>query len=164
MKLKIKKIDKAQAVELLTAHVEKFVFGVFILGFVLFFIGALKQSPYPKRPDQLDADAKRVSNKVDTSTFDPATDVPEVKELPKVQDVAAAAWNTQRVVESADLGQQEAPSRTQVSGPARRARGDRVRRNTDTGGRRRCCGGRAGAWRTGGTASRAARGRRDGGH
>ncbi|HEY1603954.1 MAG TPA: hypothetical protein VGG64_30415 [Pirellulales bacterium] len=93
MKFKIKKIDKAQAVELLSAHVEKAVFGVFILGFLMFFVGALKQSPYPKTPLQLNGDAQRVSSKVDSSTFDPATDVPVVKDLPKAEEVAAR-WDT----------------------------------------------------------------------
>ncbi len=41
MKVKLK-LDKQQIVEFLTAHVEKGAFGLFILGFLFFCIGALE--------------------------------------------------------------------------------------------------------------------------
>ncbi|HEY4312797.1 MAG TPA: hypothetical protein VGN12_25325 [Pirellulales bacterium] len=94
MKMKIKKFDKAQLLEFLTVHVEKGVFGLFILGFLFFCIGALKHSPYDKVPkDFMDA-ASRVDSKVTASTFDPAADVPPVKELPEPRDVQDVVWRT----------------------------------------------------------------------
>ena len=82
MKVKLK-LDKQQIVEFLTAHVEKGAFGLFILGFLFFCIGALKHSPYDKVPkDFMDA-ASRVDTKVTTSAFDPATDIPPVQPLPE---------------------------------------------------------------------------------
>ena len=94
MKLKIKKIDKAQAIELAAAHVEKVVFGLFLAGLLLFCFGAFKQKTYDKKPSDFDQAASRVGQKVTSSTFDPASDVPPAKSLPEAKDVNTVMWRT----------------------------------------------------------------------
>ncbi len=86
MKVKLK-LDKQQILEFLSAHVEKGVFGAFILTFLLFCVGALKHSPYDKVPKDFMDSASRVDTKVSTSAFDPATDVPPVQPLPEAHSV-----------------------------------------------------------------------------
>ena len=88
------KFDKQQVMEFLLAHVEKGVFGLFILGFLMFCVGAMKHSPYDKVPkDFMDA-ATRVDSKVTASTFDPAADVPPMQPLPEAHAVPEAEWAT----------------------------------------------------------------------
>jgi hypothetical protein len=88
------KFDKQQIMEFLVANVEKGVFGLFILGFLMFCIGAMKHSPYDKVPkDFMDA-ASRVDSKVTASTFDPVADVPPVQPLPEAHSVPEGEWVT----------------------------------------------------------------------
>ena len=94
MKLKLKKIDKQQAIDLVTAHVEKAVFGTLVLCFMLFCIGALKQTPYNKTPADFTTMSRSVDDKIGRSVFDPATDVPPVKPLPEAHDVPAGMFDT----------------------------------------------------------------------
>ncbi len=97
MKMKLKKFDKAQLVEFLTAHLEKGVFGIFVLLFLLFCIGALKQKPYDKVPKDFTDTAARIDQKVEGSTFDPATDVPPIQPLPESREIPELVWVTREV-------------------------------------------------------------------
>jgi hypothetical protein len=94
MKLKLKKIDKDQALELATAHVEKAVFAVLVIGFLLFCLGAIKQKPYDKTPTEFDTLSRNVTDKIARSVFDPATDVPPAKDLPEAQEVPPKLFET----------------------------------------------------------------------
>ncbi len=120
------KLDKAQALEFLTAHVEKGVFGLFILGFIMFCLGAMKHTPYDKVPkDFMDA-AQRVDTKVTASTFDPATDVPPMPPLPEARDVPEAEWATHEFWSRPAFDMKKSPSRAEVPGSRRHSRGDRL--------------------------------------
>jgi hypothetical protein len=88
------KFDKAQVLEFLVAHVEKAVFGLFILGFLMFCVGAMKHSPYNKVPKDFTDAATRVDGKVTASAFDPATDVPPMPPLPEARAVHDSEWVT----------------------------------------------------------------------
>lgn len=94
MKMKMKKLDKAQIVDGLVAHVEKIVFGVFLVLFLMLCWAALKQTPYDKRPEEFRTTADQVRSKVEGSTFDAAKDVPPVKELPPNEEVPKLAFVT----------------------------------------------------------------------
>ncbi|HVU88391.1 MAG TPA: hypothetical protein VHD36_13810 [Pirellulales bacterium] len=88
------KLDKDQLLEFLTTHIEKGVFGLFVLGFIMFCLGAMKHKPYDKVPQQFMDAAQKVDAKVTASTFDPATDVPPMEPLPVARDVPQKVWVT----------------------------------------------------------------------
>ncbi len=96
MKMKIKKLDKDQIVAGLVAHVEKFVFGLFALLFLMLCWAAIKQTPYDKRPEEFRTTADQVRGKVEGSTFDATKDVPPVKELPEAEEVPNLQFVTHR--------------------------------------------------------------------
>src|SRR3954465_10921844 len=68
MKAKVK-IDAQQIKGMLIQHVEKIVFGVFVLIFVVLCYGAVGKERYQKTPADLDRDTKALVAKMETSVF-----------------------------------------------------------------------------------------------
>ncbi|MBI2823353.1 MAG: hypothetical protein HYX69_01535 [Planctomycetia bacterium] len=94
MKVNLKKIDTGRIVELLTTHVEKIVFGVFVFAFLLFCYGAISQKPYDKAPDRFKTKSDEVNQAVQAARFDPATDVPPAPKPAEEKEIAAQVWIT----------------------------------------------------------------------
>ena len=78
MKVKLK-MDPAQAKALLLAHVEKSVFGVVAVCFLLLVWKSLGRKPYPKKPGELEQEANRVQSEVDKS--EPPPQLPGVEKI-----------------------------------------------------------------------------------
>ncbi|HWB13492.1 MAG TPA: hypothetical protein VG826_29980 [Pirellulales bacterium] len=91
MKAKVK-FDSAQLKTFLLHHVEKLVFGGFVVAFLLLCWSAFKLKPYPKTPDELKATADRVSQDVEKATPpDKFADLPGVPDFSNLGAVGPAA-------------------------------------------------------------------------
>ena len=99
-------------------------FGLFILGFLMFCVGAMKHSPYDKVPKVFNDAATRVDSKVTASTFDPATDVPPVQPLPECCTSVPRARNVGHGAGGSGIvpliRREEAATRAEVPGRCRR--------------------------------------------
>ena len=84
MKAKVK-LDSAQLKGFLIQHVEKIVFGGFVVAFLLICWSAFKLKPYEKTPGELSALADKVSKEVEAKTppekFDGLPNVPDFSNL-----------------------------------------------------------------------------------
>jgi hypothetical protein len=91
MKAKVK-FDSAQLKGFLLHHVEKLVFGGFVVAFLLICWSAFKLKPYGKTPDQLKATADRVSQDVEKAAPpDKFADLPSVPDFSNLGAVGPAA-------------------------------------------------------------------------
>jgi hypothetical protein len=91
MKAKVK-FDSAQLKVFLLLHVEKIVFGGFVVAFLMLCWSAFKLKPYDKTPDQLKSNADKISQNVEQAT--PPDKFSDLASVPNFSgDLAVAAIN-----------------------------------------------------------------------